>query len=133
MNPRYVLVGPRAGHRCEYCRAPEGMFNSPHEVDHIVPAGKGGQDEAENWALACRWCNLHKRDHDNGIDPVKGNAVPLFNPRRQRWDEHFRASTETWSVEGLTPIGRATVERLQMNASPQRPARQQWARLEEWP
>jgi len=134
VNPRYLLVGPRAGHRCEYCRAPEKLFNSPHEVDHIIPFGKGGQDDALNWAaLSCRWCNLHKRDHDNGIDPVTGDSAALFHPRRQRWDDHFRASTETWCVEGLTLTGRATIDRLRMNALPERHARRQWARLEAWP
>jgi hypothetical protein len=40
--------------------------------------------------------------------------VPLFHPRRDRWSEHF-----AWNdlvLVGLTPIGRATVELLAMNA-----------------
>ena len=37
MNPRYAPVAERAGHRCEYCRAPEAIFNFPFEVEHIVP------------------------------------------------------------------------------------------------
>jgi len=29
MNPHYARVAQRAGHRCEYCRAPEAVFNFP--------------------------------------------------------------------------------------------------------
>jgi hypothetical protein len=36
MNPQYAEVARRAGHRCEYCRAPEIIFNFPFEVEQIV-------------------------------------------------------------------------------------------------
>ena len=65
MNPRYALVAARAGHRCEYCQAPEAIFNFPFEVEHVVPPGKAGPDTEDNWALACRSCNLFKSD---GLD-----------------------------------------------------------------
>ena len=58
MNPHYPLVAPRAAHHCEYCRAPEAVFNMAFEVEHIIPPLHGGLDEASNWALACRSCNL---------------------------------------------------------------------------
>jgi hypothetical protein len=41
--------------------------------------------------------------------------VPLFNPRQQRWDEHFAWSEDSLRITGLTPVGRATVEALQLN------------------
>ncbi|MDD1414047.1 hypothetical protein MEN41_05055 [Dolichospermum sp. ST_con] len=37
MNPFYHLVADRAFHRCEYCHAPELVFNFPFEVEHIIP------------------------------------------------------------------------------------------------
>jgi hypothetical protein len=37
VNPNYPLVAERAGHRCEYCHAPEAIFNVPFKVDYIVP------------------------------------------------------------------------------------------------
>ena len=37
MNDWYPLVAERAGHRCEYCLAPEAVFNFPFEVEHIFP------------------------------------------------------------------------------------------------
>ena len=36
MSPRYALVAARAKHRCEYCHAPEAIFNFPFEVEHIL-------------------------------------------------------------------------------------------------
>jgi len=37
MNLHYAQVALRAGHQCEYCRAPEVVFNFPFEVEHIIP------------------------------------------------------------------------------------------------
>jgi hypothetical protein len=36
MNPRHARVAARAAHRCEYCHAPEALFNFPFEVEHII-------------------------------------------------------------------------------------------------
>jgi hypothetical protein len=40
--------------------------------------------------------------------------VNLFNPRQDRWEEHFNVNGLI--IVGLTPKGRATVWLLQMNA-----------------
>jgi 5-methylcytosine-specific restriction endonuclease McrA len=63
MNPHYELVALRVGHRCEYCHAPEAVFNFPFEVEHIIPLVRDGADAAYNWALACRACNVRKGAH----------------------------------------------------------------------
>ena len=42
------------------------------------------------------------------------NVVTLFNPRSDRWPEHFEFNGP--EVEGLTAVGRATVLLLNMNA-----------------
>lgn len=130
MNPNYPLVAERAEHRCEYCHAPEVIFNVPFEVDHIVPPGKGGIDEPSNWALACRICNLRKLDAVDAVDPATGRRVSLFDPREQTWEDHFEVQGEApFRVTGTTPVGRATIERLQMNAPLQLAARAQWVTL----
>lgn len=129
MNPRYADVALRARHRCEYCRAPEAVFNFPFEVEHIIPASRGGTDTETNWALACRSCNLRKATHIGGIDPGIQAVVRLFHPREDRWEEHFHVHTVSGEIEGLTPIGRATVARLEMNSDAQVVARRQWMRL----
>jgi len=46
---------------------------------------------------------------------VTKTLVPLFNPRFQRWREHFQWSSEGTLIIGLTPCARATIEALQMN------------------
>lgn len=63
MNRHYPPVSRRAAHRCEYCLAPEAIFNFPFEVEHVVPISQNGIDEEANFALACRSCNIHKGNH----------------------------------------------------------------------
>lgn len=130
MNPNYPLVAQRASHRCEYCHAPEVIFNVAFEVEHIIPISKGGLDELQNLALSCRICNLRKLDYVNGFDPVSQQQIRLFNPRTDIWDEHFTVQRQApFLLEGRTAIGRASVERLQMNASMQLRARGLWIAL----
>jgi hypothetical protein len=129
MNPRHALVALRAGHRCEYCRAPEAVFNLPFEVEHIIPTALKGTDTDANWALACRSCNLRKATHVSGADPQSQAVVRLFHPREERWEAHFSANVESGEIGGLTAIGRATVARLGMNSEMQIAARRQWIRL----
>jgi hypothetical protein len=129
MNPHYAQVALRAGHRCEYCHAPQAVFNLPLEVEHIVPVCQGGDDTAANWALACRACNLHKAGHVHGSDPESQVVVRMFHPREDQWDDPFRAVTESGEIEGRTSIGRATVARLGMKSAAQVTARRQWMRL----
>jgi hypothetical protein len=49
MNKHYAEVANRAGHRREYCRAPEIILNLPFEVEHIVPTSRERIDE--RWTL----------------------------------------------------------------------------------
>jgi hypothetical protein len=83
------------------------------QIEHIIPRKHGGTDDNHNLALACIDCNLAKSSNLSGIDATTGATVPLFNPRSQRWDEHF-----VWQgsfLVGLTAIGRATIRVLNMN------------------
>jgi hypothetical protein len=133
VNPLYHAVAERADHRCEYCRAPEIVFNFSFEVEHIVPQAHGGTDDLDNLALACRACNLFKSDFETGPDHEGQAEVPLFHPRRDTWDRHFRANVESGEILGITPAGRATVRRLQMNRPRQITARRRWMLLELFP
>ena len=58
-------------------------------------------------------CNLRKGSDLTAIDPVEGVLAPLFNPRVQRWSEHFTVANA--SLVGTTPTGRVTVALLRMN------------------
>ncbi|MCC5618360.1 hypothetical protein LC605_25405 [Nostoc sp. CHAB 5836] len=40
MNRYYAAIAQRASHRCEYCQAPELIFNFPFEVEHIIPLSR---------------------------------------------------------------------------------------------
>lgn len=104
----------RAGGRCEYCRAPLAIVVEV-EIDHIIPQSAGGQTELDNLCLTCVGCNGFKLAFQEAEDPETGLVVPLFNPRKQTWDDHFAWNDSGTQVIGLTPTGRATIARLNMN------------------
>ena len=81
MNPLYLATAERARHRCEYCLAPEEVFNFAFQVDHIRPQAHGGMDDTDNLALACQSCNAFKSDFVTGYDAETRTDVPLFHPR----------------------------------------------------
>jgi hypothetical protein len=128
MNRRYLVAG-RALHRCEYCHAPEVVFNFPFEVEHIQPVSKDGTDEVSNLALACRSCNIFKSDDTEGFDDETHSSTRLFNPRVDHWEDHFEVVLESGALLGLTEIGRATTKTLRMNREVQLIARSHWIRL----
>ncbi len=133
MNPHYPMAARRAGHRCEYCRAPEAVFNFPFEVEHILPTSCGGVDDEANLCLACRACNLRKSDRIAAFDALSREEVALFHPREQRWTDHFRVDVESGELQGTTPIGRATIASLDLNHPLQVMARSLWIRLRMFP
>jgi 5-methylcytosine-specific restriction endonuclease McrA len=106
-------VRRRAFHRCEYCRVPQKAYRPRFQIDHIIAQKHGGPTVLENLALCCVRCNLHKGPNIAGIDPQTQQLVRLFNPRRDRWLEHF--DWDGAMLRGLTPEGRTTVIVLQIN------------------
>lgn len=115
----------RAKNWCEYCQT-QGDIVVEMEVEHIHPSSKGGTSELENLCLACGSCNSFKSNFINAIDPETGEVVLLYNPRTQTWSEHFIWSDDGLRVQGLTPIGRATVQRLNMNHADVIVSRRRW-------
>ncbi len=108
-------VRQRAKGLCEYCHTSEQWQYVRFTVDHVVPRSRGGADSLDNLALACFHCNRRKSNHLIGIDSQFGTEVPLFNPRSDRWDNHFIWSADGLLIIGLTATGRATVEALILN------------------
>jgi hypothetical protein len=108
------LVRDRADDRCEYCRTPQIAIRVSLTVDHIIARQHGGKDEADNLALCCPACNLKKGPNLAGIDPKDGSITPLFHPRRENWNEHFRLNGAM--VVGISASGRATIAVLDLNA-----------------
>ncbi len=129
MNPRYPPVALRARHRCEYCSAPESMFNFSFEVEHIRPLSQGGEDHEANWALSCRSCNVYKGSRLTYPEPETSDVVTLYHPRLNLREVHFQLEMELGRILGKTVVGRATVACLRMNSDAQLLARRQWIRL----
>lgn len=120
-------VAERAGGYCEYCKAPQRILIEL-QIDHIIPISAGGETTLDNLCLTCRHCNEFKSAHQSGVDPKSGAEVPLFHPRRQQWAEHFAWDTGFTRLIGLTPPGRATIDRLRMNRASVVRARLYWLR-----
>jgi 5-methylcytosine-specific restriction endonuclease McrA len=107
------LVAERAGYRCEYCLLPQAASLHRHEPDHIVPRQHDGETREDNLAFACLRCNRCKGPNVGSFDPLTGALVPLFNPRKQKWEDHFK-----WGgamIQALSPEGRVTVKLLRLN------------------
>ncbi|GAB1539054.1 HNH endonuclease signature motif containing protein [Scytonema sp. NUACC21] len=107
------LVIERAKRRCEYCLFPQSAALLTFEMEHIIAEKHRGKTEAENLALACPYCNRAKGSDLASIDPDTGTLTPFFNPRTQKWSEHFQLEGAT--IVPLTAEGRVTVEILQLN------------------
>jgi hypothetical protein len=106
-------VEQRAGGRCEYCRMHQSLQGATFHVEHIIPRCFGGQSELHNLAWSCPSCNLHK---SNRVDVHLADSdlrVPLFNPRTDNWNDHFR--WDDYYLVSPTSVGRATIDLLQLN------------------
>src|SRR4051812_30184036 len=101
----------RADRRCEYCLMHQALQGATFHIEHVVPTSRGGASDLNNLAWACPGCNLRKSDRTEVADPETGTVVRLFNPRRDRWTEHFQF--QEYRIVGRTPIARATVEALE--------------------
>jgi hypothetical protein len=106
----------RANSCCEYCLSSTTDRAIDFAIDHIIAEKHGGPTQSDNLCLSCYWCNSYKGSDLSSVDwDGDGAIVPLFNPRQQRWDEHFRLSGAR--LVPLTATGRVTVFLLQLNAT----------------
>lgn len=109
------LVYERAFGCCEYCQCLADFVPDTLPIEHIIPESKNGSNEISNLALSCHGCNGSKYDKIRGVDPTTELNVSLFNPRLQKWREHFKWNDDFSEILGLTNIGRATIATLKMN------------------
>ncbi len=107
------LVIERANGCCEYCRMSQVVGWLPYQIDHIRSEKHGGETIEANLCFSCVRCNSHKGSDIAGEDPVTKQAAFLFNPRRQKWVDHFRLNRAV--IEPLSPEGRVTSYVLQLN------------------
>jgi hypothetical protein len=108
-----AAVRERADARCEYCYMPDDVTLLAHEPDHIIAVQHGGSTTLDNLAYTRHQCNRYKGPNLASIDLETGERAYLFNPRIDRWQDHFR-----WAgpfIAALTPVGRATASLLRLN------------------
>lgn len=108
-------VYERAKGCCEYCQILMTYVPDPYVLEHIIPLSKGGSDELGNLALSCHGCNNTKYNKTEGIDAITGKSTPLYHPRNDKWEEHFKWNEDFTKMIGISPTGRITVEILKMN------------------
>ena len=105
-------VRERADHRCEdWCLPQDAEPFFVYHVEHLVARQHGGSDDNENLALACYHCNAHKGPNLSALDPENGALVRLFNPRLDKWEEHFeRNESPFWRTNRVRPSDSRAIE-----------------------
>jgi hypothetical protein len=109
------LVHSRALDRCEYCLLTVSDAGLPHEIDHVISRKHGGTSASENLAFACCLCNRYEGSDIASLHPATGEFVRLYDPRKDRWEDHFRISGPV--VEPLTAIGATTAQLMRLNVT----------------
>ena len=109
------LVADRAEHCCEYCFSQAKFSPDYFSIEHIIPSIKQGADHPDNLAYSCLSCNNHKFTATFALDPLTGLQASLYHPRQDNWNIHFRWSDDLSELIGISPCGRATIERLHLN------------------
>jgi len=92
---------------------PEAVLLAGCEVDHIISRKHGGITGASDLALSCARCKRAKGTDVGSVWPERGEFTRLFNPRIDRWTEHF--ALEGARIIGRTEIGIATARLLRLN------------------
>jgi hypothetical protein len=109
------LVAARAEYLCEYCLIHEDDTHFGCQVDHIISVKHGGPTTAENLAYACAFCNRQKGSDIGSIVWQTGEFTRFFNPRIDRWTDHFQLDGVV--IKPLTGIGEVTARILGLNDS----------------
>ncbi len=114
INPEIrQIVANRANSICEYCLIAEEDAYFRFQIEHVISRKHNGSSDLENLAYSCVFCNRYKGSDIATLIPQTNELIRLFNPRTDRWHEHFRLQEVT--IEPLTQIGEATIRILQVN------------------
>jgi hypothetical protein len=108
------LVATRADYLCEYCLIHKDDTFLGCEVDHIISLKHGGTNEEDNLAHACAFCNRQKGSDIGSVLLPSREFIRFFDPRRDRWMEHFRL--DELMITPLTGIGEVTARILGFNS-----------------
>lgn len=111
------IVTLRAHNLCEYCLIHADDTYWGCQIDHIISEKHGGATTDDNLAHACTFCNRNKGSDVGSIlaatTPQARRFVRFFNPRIDRWPDHFRLDGIV--IAPLTEIGKVTVNILNFN------------------
>lgn len=106
-----LLVKERANYCCEYCLVPQGDRLYGFEVDHIIALKHHGKNDESNLSYACFLCNRHKGTDVGSYEMGGKEIIPLFNPREDKWEDHFRLAEV--EIVPLTAIGKTVYRNAQ--------------------
>lgn len=123
-------IADRAESLCEYCLIAEADTFYGCQVDHIISLKHGGSSEADNLAYACSLCNRAKGSDVGSVSPT-GEFTRFFNPRTDRWAEHFHLLNE--AILPLTTVGEVTARILGFNDSARLHEREEMIRFSKYP
>jgi hypothetical protein len=107
------FVAQRAQFRCEYCRLHQDDSWTPYQIDHIVSRKHGGDSTPDNLAFFCLLGNLWKGTDLGSLSARSGILARFYNPRTDRWAEHFKLDGAI--IEPLTVEGEVTAKVLRLN------------------
>lgn len=125
------LVATRADYLCEYCLIHKDDTFLGCEVDHIISLKHDGTNHEDNLAYACTFCNRQKGSDVGSILLPSREFVRFFDPRRDRWLEHFRL--DGLLITPLTKIGEVTAQILGFNGDDRLLERQTLIRIGRYP
>lgn len=108
-------VAERALFKCEYCLIREEDMVFPYQIDHIISKKHKGGSEMDNLAFACSMCNQFKGTDIASCLTPNGAVIPLFHPRKQDWEDHFKYLNG--EILAKTEVGEATAQLLHFNSS----------------
>jgi len=90
-QPLKKQVLDEANWKCEYCGV--DLDASSASIDHKIPRSKGGTDDRENLAAACRKCNMLKADK---IIEAIGN--PIAKQAAEAWIHAYIKSPKVTGI-----------------------------------
>jgi hypothetical protein len=125
----------RARHLCEYCLIHADDTYWGCQIDHIISEKHGGATTVDNLAHACTFCNRNKGSDVGSLlaakNPQERQFVRFFNPRIDRWSDHFRL--DGIGITPLTNIGKVTANILGFNSIDRLLERQELQALGRYP
>jgi hypothetical protein len=125
------LVVERSEGLCEYCLIAEEDTFLGCQLDHIISEKHRGATLSENLANACVFCNQAKGTDIGSIHWDSGELIRFFNPRTDRWSDHFALSG--YRIEPRTEVGTVTARILSFNSVERLLERQALQLLDRYP